>query len=181
MTLIKRKVLASSNYIHPEFLDRAALESTSSQKQQNSILQDANFGELTGVLSQVGHLAAYTMELLDGLFRIAQETQSRIEKVTERTVQIQLKFDQLEQLETKKRNANAKKTNNDDYNSSLVNFNTDKSKFSHAQLVKVPNIFTRITNDDPIQAQYLVCEPPPALRRFDALLGGKQVGIPKSI
>ena len=158
MTLIKRRVLSSANYIHPEFLDRAALE-------DSSILQDAHQATLTGVLSQVGHLAAYTMELLDGLFRIAQETQNRIEAVTERSVKLNIKLDQLVALSSPKSNSNAK---------SIVQLDISNSKFSHPHSVKVPNIFTRITNDDPIQSQYLICEPPPALRKFDVLLGGKQ-------
>lgn len=93
MTLSKRKICFTANYVHPEFLERAALESSG---QKSTLFEDQHMGQLTGVMSQIGHLAAYSMELLDGLFRISTETAARIESVSERTAKLAQAVENLE-------------------------------------------------------------------------------------
>jgi len=114
------------------------------------------------VLGQIGSLAAYTMELMDGLFRISQETQNRIEKVAERTQKLGV---ELERLETESMRE-ADKT-------PLVDLSV-VSSLTQKREVKVPHIFTRITNAEEILAQYNNCTPPPFLNKIDSILGGEQ-------
>ena len=130
----KRKICHAAKYIHPEFMDRAALRSSSSPTSaRSSLLEDVQMAEFTGVMSQIGHLAAYSMELLDGLFRISLETMDRIESVTERTHALHAS---LNDLETKSGEAAAD-------GSQLVDLSQPCS-VHHKKEVKVPHIFTRM-------------------------------------
>ncbi|GMH54352.1 hypothetical protein TL16_g01651 [Triparma laevis f. inornata] len=155
MTLSKRKICFTANYVHPEFLERAALESSG---QKSTLFEDQHMGQLTGVMSQIGHLAAYSMELLDGLFRISTETAARIESVSERTAKLAQAVENLEKEPQVEK---------------LVDI-TAVSVVHKKQEIKVPHIFTRITNADEIVAQYNQCAPPPLLTKIDHILGGEQ-------
>jgi len=193
MTLAKRNVSFAANYIHPEFMDRAALDTTKA-----SPMSDSNMAEITGVLSQIGHLAAYTMELLEGLYRISQETQGRIEAAADRTVRIQDSLEKLEKQQAKQvRVANAQRSEpvlilSDPYpllcshcvladpfsppsqpTEQLVDLDVYSSSVRKVE-IKVPHIFTRITNDDSVLAQYYLCTPPPGLYKIDLVLTGDQ-------
>ena len=153
MALSKRKVCFPAAYTHPEFMDRAALESSKPDPTRHS-----NMAEMTGALSQISNLAAYTTELLDGLFRIAQETQVRIESAASRTVHLQSSLESLELQPPA---------------SQLVSLSVSSSSVRKLE-IKVPQLFTRITNDDSVLAQYYLCAPPPQLHRIDAVIGGEQ-------
>ena len=96
MTLSKRKICFTANYVHPEFIERAAL-TTNVSNGSSAHFEDLQMAELTGVMSQIGHLAAYSMELLDGLYRISQETRDRIERVSSRTAKLGQTLDTIEE------------------------------------------------------------------------------------
>ena len=167
MTLTKRKLSYATVYTHPEFLERSALDSSSSstphssahaESSQASHLKDVHVASLTGVLAQIGHLAAYATELLDGLFRIAQETTGRLESVGDRTQKLHQSLLAVEMLPPPPLSVD------------VLSIGTFAQKLE----IKVPHIFTKQTNDDAILGHYYLCTPPPPLRKFDALLGGEQ-------
>ena len=76
MPIIKREIVNPLAIANPELYE----DST-----EDSCLDDTNIAALTGILGQIGYLASYATELLDGLFRIADEVQERIVMVTSRT------------------------------------------------------------------------------------------------
>jgi len=158
--LSKRKICFTANYVHPEFIERAAL-TTNVSNGSSAHFEDLRMAELTGVMSQIGHLAAYSMELLDGLYRISQETRDRIESVSSRTAKLSQTLDAIEE---KNRSEPVK----------LLVDTTALSSVAHKKEIKVPHIFTRITNADEILAQYNLCVPPPLLTKIDTILGGEQ-------